>query len=90
MIRQTKLTDILNLNEFKNCELKPSAAPTESFLSILFSWDTLYKSIMKLVGTFNTYSMKQPDLYYFEIIKNDITSLVKFCIENASRRLGLD
>ena len=35
----------------------------------------------------NTHSMKQPDLYYFEAIKiNDVTSLVKFCIENTSRR----
>ena len=30
----------------------------------------------------NTYSMEQPDLYH----KNDVTNLVKFCMENTSRR----
>ena len=25
--------------------------------------------------------MKQPDLYYFEAIKNDALDLVKFCME---------
>ena len=32
----------------------------------------------------DTYSMKQPDLYYFQIII-DVTSEVKFCMENTSR-----
>ena len=36
MIHQTKLTDILNPNKFKNCELKPWAGPTKSVLSIPF------------------------------------------------------
>ena len=31
MIHQTKLTDILNPNKFKNCELKPWAGPIKSF-----------------------------------------------------------
>ena len=33
-----------------------------------------------MIYVFNTYSIKQPDLYYFET-KNDVTSLVKFCME---------
>ena len=37
-------------------------------------------------GLFDIYSMKQPDLYYFETIKNDVTILVKFCMENTSHR----
>ena len=36
MKHQTELTDILNSNKFKNCELKPWSAPTKSFLSIPF------------------------------------------------------
>ena len=36
MIYQTKLTDILNPNKFKNCKLRPSVAPNKSFLSIPF------------------------------------------------------
>ena len=35
-MHQTKLTDILNPNKFKNCELKPLAALNKSFLSIPF------------------------------------------------------
>ena len=34
----------------------------------------------------NTYSMTQPDLYHFETINNDVTSPVKFCMENTSHR----
>ena len=30
--------------------------------------------------------MIQPDQYYFEGIKNDVTSLVKFCMESTSHR----
>ena len=44
------------------------------------------KSSPNFVTLINTYSMKQPDLYYFETHKNDVTSLVKFCMENTSRR----
>ena len=48
----------------------------------------VYEQILFLAELFqfDTYSMKQPDLYYFETIKNDATSLVKFCLENTSRR----
>ena len=42
MIHQTKLTDTLNLNKFKHCELKPRTGPIKRFLSIPFLWDTLY------------------------------------------------
>ena len=34
----------------------------------------------------NTYSMRQPDLYYFETNKNDVTNHVKFCMANTSDR----
>ena len=34
----------------------------------------------------NAYSMKEPDLYCFETIKNGATSQVKFCMENTRRR----
>ena len=36
MIHQTKLTDILNPNKFKNLELKQSTGQNKSFLSIPF------------------------------------------------------
>ena len=42
-------------------------------------------AINVLKALINTFSMKQPDLYILKP-KNDVTSLVKFCIENTSRR----
>ena len=50
------------------------------FIHYLF---TIYSLILKSF-LINTYSMKQPMLYWSH--KNDVTSLVKFCMENTARR----
>ena len=44
----------------------------------------IFKGIFQVF--FNTYSMKQPDLYYFETIKMTSQAWFKFCMENTSRR----
>ena len=51
----------------------------------------LYKSfamiMMSFYVLFNTCSMKQPYLYYFEAIKMTSQAFSNFCMENTSRRL---